>query len=103
MSHNWADITAERLLGQGLVGTGICLILGGSDTGKTTLAAALSKQAAANRIVALRGTDAADLAIGLIKNWRPEKDLAVVRAPQIDVKQIHCLVIGDISLRITEE
>jgi polynucleotide 5'-hydroxyl-kinase GRC3/NOL9 len=64
MSHNWADITAERLLAQGLVGTGVCLILGGSDTGKTTLAAALAKQAAANQTVAIVDADIGQSHIG---------------------------------------
>ncbi len=42
MSEDWANKIAQQLLSRGLIETGICLILGAADTGKTTLAAALA-------------------------------------------------------------
>ncbi len=49
MSLHWADKTAQQLLSKNLIKKGICLILGASDTGKTTLAAALTKQLVSNQ------------------------------------------------------
>lgn len=47
-----------------------------------------------NRMVALRDSDGNDLAIGRIIKWDSVK--TVVQAPEIDVKKITCLVIGDV-------
>ena len=39
-----------------------------------------------------------DVAIGVINNWQDDKDIAIVRAPQLDIQQIRCLVIGDATV-----
>lgn len=57
MSYDWADKIAQQLLGQGSMQAGICLILGGVDTGKTTLTAALAGQLAASQPVGLVDAD----------------------------------------------
>jgi len=44
MQTDWAEKEAGRLVKQAAIAEGTCLILGASDTGKTTLAAALAKQ-----------------------------------------------------------
>lgn len=64
MSHDWADKIARQLLGQGIMQTGVCLILGASDTGKTTLAAALGKQLAQSRPVGIVDADIGQSHIG---------------------------------------
>ncbi|MHC4474305.1 MAG: Clp1/GlmU family protein [Planctomycetota bacterium] len=53
-----------------------------------------------NQLVGLRGADGMDLAIGLIENWQPDSNIAVVRAPGMDIRQVRCLVIGDVSIDI---
>jgi polynucleotide 5'-hydroxyl-kinase GRC3/NOL9 len=50
------------------------------------------------RLVALRSEKGVDVAIGVIDNWLGDKDVAIVRAPQFDIQQIRCLVIGDATL-----
>ena len=64
MSHDWADKTAQQLLSRGFIKTGICLILGASDTGKTTLAAALAKRAASSEPVGIIDADIGQSHIG---------------------------------------
>ncbi|MHC4424326.1 MAG: Clp1/GlmU family protein, partial [Planctomycetota bacterium] len=54
-----------------------------------------------HRLVALRDAKDMDLAVGVIADWRSDKDIVVVRAPQLDVGQIRCLVIGDLSIEIS--
>jgi polynucleotide 5'-hydroxyl-kinase GRC3/NOL9 len=53
-----------------------------------------------HRLVALRDDKGKDVAIGLIEDWQDSKKTAVVRAPQLDIRQIRCFVIGDISIEI---
>jgi polynucleotide 5'-hydroxyl-kinase GRC3/NOL9 len=53
-----------------------------------------------HRLVALRDDKGKDVAIGLIEDWQDSRKTAVVRAPQLDIRQIRCLVIGDISIEI---
>lgn len=53
-----------------------------------------------HRLVALRDDKGKDVAIGLIEDWQDSKKTAVVRAPQLDIRQIRCLVIGDVSIEI---
>jgi stage III sporulation protein SpoIIIAA len=43
ISQNWTEQTVQRLLSRDLVGKDACLMLGGPDTGKTTLIAAIAK------------------------------------------------------------
>jgi polynucleotide 5'-hydroxyl-kinase GRC3/NOL9 len=63
-SQSWADEIAQKLTGRGLLRAGICLILGGSDTGKTTLAAALAKHAASSKPVGIVDADVGQSHIG---------------------------------------
>ncbi len=45
------------------------------------------------------------MAIGVINNWQDDKDIAIVRAPQLDIQQtclttvkIRCIVVGDATV-----
>ncbi len=64
MAADWADTIAQQLIDSGSVGSGVCLILGASDTGKTTLAASLTKHAASSRPVAIVDADIGQSHIG---------------------------------------
>lgn len=64
MSHDWAKKITRQLLGRGIMQTGVCLILGASDTGKTTLAAALGKRLAQSRPVGIVDADIGQSHIG---------------------------------------
>ncbi len=55
------------------------------------------------RLVALRDEKGTDVAIGIIDGRRDDKDMVVIKAPQLDINQIRCLVIGDVSIDITGE
>lgn len=83
MSTDWADVIAERLSGGGFPRRGACLILGGVDTGKTTLAAALAGRLAATGPVAVIDADVGQSHIGppATVGW------AIVDNPQIDFTQ----------------
>lgn len=52
------------------------------------------------RLVALRDEKDTDVAIGVITDWQQRSDTVVVKAPQLDIEQIRCLVIGDASIEI---
>jgi polynucleotide 5'-hydroxyl-kinase GRC3/NOL9 len=54
------------------------------------------------RLVGLRNRQGTDIATGIIENWRSDKNTAVVRAPQLDIRQICCLVVGEITIDIGE-
>jgi polynucleotide 5'-kinase involved in rRNA processing len=90
MSPDWADNTAQQLLSKDLIQKGICLILGASDTGKTTLAEALAKHLAKHRRVGIIDADIGQSHIGppATVGW------AVVDNPQIDFSK---LTVGGIS------
>jgi polynucleotide 5'-hydroxyl-kinase GRC3/NOL9 len=62
----------------------------------------LSRENLLHRIVALRNGMGADIAIGLIEDWQDDESVAVVRAPNVDIQQTRCLVIGDISIDIAD-
>jgi polynucleotide 5'-hydroxyl-kinase GRC3/NOL9 len=64
MSLDWAENTAGQLFNKDLIQKGICLILGASDTGKTTLAEALVKHFAVNRPVGIVDADIGQSHIG---------------------------------------
>jgi polynucleotide 5'-hydroxyl-kinase GRC3/NOL9 len=64
MAVDWADTIAQQLIDSGSVSSGVCLILGASDTGKTTLAASLAKHAAYSRPVAIVDADIGQSHIG---------------------------------------
>jgi len=207
MSRDWADRVAQQLFDRLLTQRGKCLLLGASDTGKTTLAAAIAKRVASacpvgfvdadigqshigppttvgwalveepatdfsqlsvggrlksfelnverikcpsqmslkslqqrrnyrqrkfskyfqdsrlynvdltevavqavggfdqqnlvNRIIALRDASGVDLALALVEDWQADKDIAVIRAPGLDIARVRCLVIGDVTIDIT--
>ena len=60
----------------------------------------LSREDLACRLLALRDVKGTDVAIGVITDWRQSEDVVVVRAPRLDIKQIRCLVIGNVSIDI---
>lgn len=64
MAVDWADTIAQRLLDSGSVGSGVCLVLGASDTGKTTLAASLAKRAASSQPATIVDADIGQSHIG---------------------------------------
>ena len=53
-----------------------------------------------SRIVGLRDNEGTDRAIGIIDQWKGDKGTVVVRAPQLDIDRIRCLVVGDIVIDI---
>jgi polynucleotide 5'-hydroxyl-kinase GRC3/NOL9 len=61
----------------------------------------LQRESLLNRVVGLRNENGIDMAIGIITGW--EDDSVIVRAPKIDIQQIRCLVIGDITIDISDE
>ncbi|MHC4573298.1 MAG: Clp1/GlmU family protein [Planctomycetota bacterium] len=52
------------------------------------------------RLVALRDEKGTDMAVGLVVRWEKNKDIAVIRAPRIDIERISCLVMGDLSIDV---
>ncbi|MHC4336498.1 MAG: Clp1/GlmU family protein [Planctomycetota bacterium] len=60
----------------------------------------LNRNGLVHRLVALRDAKGTDIAIGVIADWQADKDIVVVRSPQLDVRQIRCLVIADLSIEI---
>ena len=83
-STDWADKMAERLVGGGGLQAGVCLILGGVDTGKTTLAAALAGQVTSSGPVGVIDADVGQSHIGppATVGW------AIVDRPEVDFAQI---------------
>jgi len=94
MPEDWADKIAQQLLTRGLIQTGICLILGASDTGKTTLTAALAKylvsQAGKKDRVGIIDADIGQSHIGppTTVGW------ALLDSPRVDFSE---LAVGGIS------
>ena len=62
----------------------------------------LSREDLVRRLLALRDGKGTDVAIGVMTDWQQSDNVVVVRAPQLDIQQIRCLVIGDVSIEITE-
>jgi len=56
-----------------------------------------------NRLTALNDGNGKDLSIGLITDWQLDSEIIEVRSPQIDIQKIRCLVVGDITINITNE
>jgi len=56
-----------------------------------------------NRLVGLRDDKGVDIAIGQLKDWQPEKDIAVVRTPKMEIRQIRCFTIGDVAIELDDE
>ncbi len=84
MSTDWADQTQEKFINRGLPRSGICLILGGVDTGKTTLAAAIASRLATGGPVGVIDADVGQSHIGppAAVGW------AVVEKPEVDFSQL---------------
>ena len=57
----------------------------------------LSRESFINRLVALRNKEGIDMALGLITGWQ-QGGIMVVKAPPVEIGQICCLVIGDITI-----
>ena len=51
-----------------------------------------------HRLVALRDGRGVDLAVGITNDWQADKNIAAIKAPQLDIAQIRALVVGDISI-----
>jgi len=60
----------------------------------------LSRENLVRRLFALKDGKGTDVAIGVITDWQQSDNVVVVRAPQLDIEQIRCLVIGDVSIDI---
>jgi polynucleotide 5'-hydroxyl-kinase GRC3/NOL9 len=90
MSKDWAEEIAQRLLSRDLISAGICLILGGADTGKTTLTAAIAKHAGSTQPIGIIDADIGQSHIGppATVGW------AIAGRPEIDFSQ---LTVGGIS------
>jgi len=84
MSLDWADNIAQKLLSQGFMEKGICLILGAADTGKTTLTMALAKQLASRQPIGIVDADIGQSHIGppTTVGW------AVVDKPQTNFSEL---------------
>ena len=84
MSPDWADKTAQQILSKDLIKKGICLILGASDTGKTTLAAAFSEHSVSNQSVGIIDADIGQSHIGppTTVGW------ALVDNPKVDFSKL---------------
>jgi len=96
MSEDWADKIARDFQRQGLLDRGACLLLGGADTGKTTLALALAGKMAENRPVAIVDADIGQSHIGppSTVGW------AVVDNPEFDLSAVEpggIAFVGDIT------
>jgi len=60
----------------------------------------LSRESMPSRLVGLRDEKGGDVAIGVITDVQQDGKIIVVKAPPLDVGQIRCLVIGDITADI---
>lgn len=58
----------------------------------------LNRQNLVGRLVALRNSNGVDIVIGLVIDWKADRKIAVIRVPEMDIGQISCLVIGDVSI-----
>jgi len=54
----------------------------------------LSRGSLIHRLVALRDAAGKDMAIGEITDWQESDNIVMVKAPQLDIRQISCLVMG---------
>jgi len=60
----------------------------------------LSRESMLSRLVGLRDEEGGDVAIGLITDVQQDGEIIVVKAPPLDIGQIRCLVVGDITADI---
>jgi len=84
MAEDWADKIAKEICSRGLIQTGICLILGGADTGKTTLTTALAKHVCSSRPVGIIDADIGQSHIGppTTVGW------ALIDNPKVDFSRL---------------
>ena len=70
------------------------------ELSKTTIQTtrSVSPDGLLHRLVALRNREGIDLALGIVEDWRPDADRVAVRAPLLDITQIRCLAIGDVTV-----
>lgn len=52
----------------------------------------------AGRIVCLTDAAGQDMALGVIEHWQPNKAKMTIRAPQLDIRRVCCLTIGDVRI-----
>lgn len=57
-----------------------------------------TRSPASGMLTALRDSQGIDHAIGIIENWQQNSNAVTVRAPQLDVSQIRCIVVGDVTV-----
>ncbi len=98
--------TAQQLLDKGLIKKGLCLVLGATDTGKTTLIAALTKLLARKNTIGIVDADTGQSHIGPpgAVGWN------IIEKTEFDFSKLTCRgisFIGDISptghlLQLTE-
>lgn len=62
----------------------------------------LSRANLASCVVALRNRQGADVAVGLVKDWQRDKNIAVIRAPHLDIREVGCIIIGDVTVEIAD-
>jgi polynucleotide 5'-hydroxyl-kinase GRC3/NOL9 len=62
----------------------------------------LRRESFINRLVGLRNENGIDMAVGIITGWQ-QNGIMVVKAPPLDIRQIRCLIIGDVTVDITDE
>ena len=62
----------------------------------------LNRNSPVHRLIALRNARDLDLAIGIITDWQTDKDTVTVKAPQLDIRQVRCIVIGDVSINTSD-
>ena len=55
---------------------------------------ALVCSAAAGQVIYVDG----DAAVGVVNTWPQDGDVAAIRAPQLDLGQIRCIVVGDATV-----
>lgn len=75
------------------------------ELSKTTIQTtrSVSPDGLLHRLVALRNREGIDLALGIVEDWRPDADRVAVRAPLLDITQIRCLAIGDVTVDLDTE
>jgi len=61
------------------------------------------REALNSRLVALRDEDGMDLAVGIVDDWPKDGKIVTVRAPKLDINQVSCLVIGDVTIELVGE
>ena len=90
MSYEWADKIAQKLISQGSMQKGICLVLGAADSGKTTLVAALVKHAVSTGPVGIIDADIGQSHIGppAMVGW------SVIKKPDVNFDRF---AVGGIS------